>query len=376
VNSLHHIHDSFARLPIQNKVPQPYDRKRLMNAAETPTTPIVWRDDALVLIDQRRLPAELCYVICQTVAQVCTAIEDMVVRGAPAIGISAAYGVVLAARAAYSTTPTRWRESLAVDMARLRGSRPTAVNLMWALDRMCEAIPISNQDPCAPLLACARALHAADVSANQRMGDFGAALLTPGCGVLTHCNAGALATAGYGTALGVIRSAWRDGCIKSVFATETRPWLQGARLTAWELLRDGIEVTLIADSAAAYLMHSGAVQWVITGADRIAANGDAANKIGTYGLATLARAHGVRFMIAAPLSSIDRQTASGADIPLEQRSAEELTHLAGVPMAAPGVRVLNPVFDITPAHLIDCLVTEKGVVERPDAAAIARLFDT
>ena len=218
-------------------------------------------------------------------------------------------------------------------------------------------------------------MHTADVAANEAIGAFGADVIAPGSGVLTHCNAGALATAGYGTALGVIRSAWRAGRVAQVFATETRPWLQGARLTAWELEQDSIETTLIADIASAYLMQRGSVQWVITGADRIAANGDTANKIGTYALATLARAHGVKFMIAAPLSTIDRDTATGAEIPIEHRPETELTHLAGQPVAASGVRALNPVFDVTPAHLIDVLTTEKGVVEKPDEGAIKRLFE-
>ncbi|MEQ8661615.1 MAG: S-methyl-5-thioribose-1-phosphate isomerase [Gammaproteobacteria bacterium] len=337
--------------------------------------PIAWADDALVLLDQRLLPGEVSYVTCRSAEAVEDAIREMVVRGAPAIGIAAAYGVALAARTRYAQAPADWPQRLAGDIARLRAARPTAVNLMWALDHMSEAIAPGADDPFALLLARARALHAADLAANRRMGDLGAALIAPGAGVLTHCNAGALATAGYGTALGVIRSGWRRGVIDAVYATETRPWLQGARLTAFELLADGIDVTLIADGAAAHLMASGRVQWVVTGADRIAANGDTANKIGTYALATLARAHGLRFMVAAPLSTIDRATPSGADIPIEHRAPEELTHLAGRAVAAPGVHVLNPVFDVTPAHLIDAIATEKGVIERPDEAAIAGLFE-
>ena len=246
---------------------------------------------------------------------------------------------------------------------------------MWALDRMRAAVPDAEDDPFPVLSARAAALHAEDLAANRALGDFGAGLIAPGAGVLTHCNAGALATAGYGTALGVIRSGWQRGLIDTVYATETRPWLQGARLTAWELLADGIDVTLIADSAAAYLMQSGRVQWVVTGADRIAANGDTANKIGTYALATLARAHGIRFMIAAPCSTIDAATACGRDIPIEHRDGTELTHFAGQPIAAPGVRALNPVFDVTPAALIDALVTEKGVIEHPDRDTIAGMLE-
>ena len=298
----------------------------------------------------------------------------MVVRGAPAIGVTAAYGVALAVRARLAESATHWRAGVDADIAQLRASRPTAVNLMWALDLMANELATADDAPFETLLAAAHAMFAEDLTANERIGASGAALLEPPCGVLTHCNAGALATAGYGTALGVIRSGWREGRIAQVYATETRPWLQGARLTAWELMQDGIEVTLIADGAAAWLMQQGRVQWVIVGADRVAANGDAANKIGTYGLATLARAHGVKFMIAAPLSTIDRATATGADIEIEHRSAQELTHLAGVPVAAPGVQALNPVFDVTPAALIDALATERGVVLRPDADSIERLF--
>ncbi|MGE0486104.1 MAG: S-methyl-5-thioribose-1-phosphate isomerase [Gammaproteobacteria bacterium] len=337
--------------------------------------PIEWRDDVLVLLDQRRLPTEITWVECRDAHDVAAAIRDMVVRGAPAIGIAAAYGVALAARRHFEHDRGTWRAVLDDDIAALRAARPTAVNLMWALERMREAIPADNDDPFAVLAARACALHADDLAANQAMGAHGAALIAPGAGVLTHCNAGALATAGYGTALGVIRAGWAAGRIDAVFACETRPWLQGARLTAWELLADGIDVTLIADGAAAHLMASGRVQWVVTGADRIAANGDTANKIGTYGLACLARAHGLKFMIAAPLSTIDRDTASGADIPIEHRDGAELTHLAGQAIAAPGVHALNPVFDVTPAHLIDAIATEKGVVERPDRTAIARLFE-
>ncbi|MEQ8231046.1 MAG: S-methyl-5-thioribose-1-phosphate isomerase [Gammaproteobacteria bacterium] len=336
--------------------------------------PIAWSDDALVLLDQRLLPGDISHVFCRSAEAVESAIRDMVVRGAPAIGIAAAYGVALAARTRFSAG-SGWREKLAGDVARLRAARPTAVNLMWALDRMVAAIPAADGDPYPALLAEARAMHAEDLAANRRMGELGAALIAPGSGVLTHCNAGALATAGYGTALGVVRSGWRRGVIEAVFATETRPWLQGARLTAFELLADGIDVTLIADGAAAHLMASGRVQWVVTGADRIAANGDTANKIGTYALATLARAHGIRFMVAAPLSTIDRATRCGADIPIEHRGPDELTHLAGRAVAAPGVHALNPVFDVTPAHLIDAIATEKGVIEHPDEAAIARLFE-
>lgn len=347
-----------------------------MPAIRTAIEPLRWSNDALVLLDQRCLPHSVRYIECRDVAAVVQAIRTMVVRGAPAIGITAAYAVALSARTHTAASPQGWRAGVMADIGRLRAARPTAVNLMWALDIMSAACAALDDAPFAVLLACAERIHGEDLRANQRIGAHGAALLGTDCGVLTHCNAGALATAGYGTALGVIRSGWSDGRLRAVYATETRPWLQGARLTAWELMQDGIDVTLIADSAAAWLMHQGVVQWVIVGADRIAANGDAANKIGTYALATIARAHGVRVMIAAPLSTIDRATACGAEIPIEHRDGTELTHLAGTPIAAPGVRALNPVFDVTPAHLIDALVTEQGVVEHPDTAGIARLFAT
>ncbi len=335
--------------------------------------PIIWRDDALHLLDQRKLPRSLEYVCCRDAEGVASAIRAMVVRGAPAIGIAAAYGVALAARERLAVGGGGVR-ALLEDIALLEASRPTAVNLMWALARMRELAMLAEGGLELRLLEAARQIHEDDLAANRRMGDYGAALMADGTGVLTHCNAGALATAGYGTALGVVRSASAMGKLGAVYATETRPWLQGARLTAWELLQDGIAVTLIADSAAAHLMKLGRVQWLVTGADRIAANGDAANKIGTYGLATLARAHGVRVMIAAPLSTIDLRTASGDQIPIEQRAAEELTSIAGQSIAAPGVAVYNPVFDVTPAALIDALVTEKGVVEKPDRKALAALF--
>ncbi len=335
--------------------------------------PIIWRDDSLHLLDQRRLPRSLEYVCCRDAEGVASAIRAMVVRGAPAIGIAAAYGVALAARERLAVGGGGVR-ALLEDIALLEASRPTAVNLMWALARMRELVMQAEGGLEQRLLEAARQIHEDDLAANRRMGDYGAALMADGTGVLTHCNAGALATAGYGTALGVVRSANAMGKLGAVYATETRPWLQGARLTAWELLQDGIAVTLIADSAAAHLMKLGRVQWLVTGADRIAANGDAANKIGTYGLATLARAHGVRVMIAAPLSTIDLRTASGDEIPIEQRAAEELTSIAGQSIAAPGVAVYNPVFDVTPAALIDALVTEKGVVEKPDRKALAALF--
>jgi methylthioribose-1-phosphate isomerase len=322
---------------------------------------VLWQGDRLRLLDQRRLPAVETYVDCRSADEVAAAIRDLVVRGAPAIGIAAAWGVVLAAR----NDPQRVDAALAT----LRAARPTAVNLMWALDRMKAALA-GGADA---LAREAQAIQDEDLAANRRMGELGAALLGEGSGVLTHCNTGSLATAGFGTALGVVRAGVNAGRIAQVYAGETRPWLQGARLTVWELLRDGIPATLVADSAAAHLMKSGAVQWVIVGADRIAANGDTANKIGTYQLAIAARHHGVRFMVVAPWSTVDLSTPSGAAIEIELRSPDELFSYGGQRTVAEGARAWNPVFDVTPAGLIDAIVTERGVVERPDAARLAAL---
>lgn len=319
-----------------------------------------WRGDHLSLLDQRRLPFEEVFVDCRSAAEVAQAIRDLAVRGAPAIGIAAAWGVVLAAQQDPAT--------LDQAMATLRASRPTAVNLMWALDRM-----QGVGGDVAALIAEAQAIQDEDLAANRHMGELGAALLSGG-GVLTHCNTGSLATAGFGTALGVIRSGYSAGRISQVYAGETRPWLQGARLTMYELMRDGIPAQLIADSAAAHLMRSGAVQWVIVGADRIAANGDTANKIGTYQLAIAARHHGVRFMVVAPSSTVDMATPDGAAIEIELRAADELLGVGGQRMVVDGASAWNPVFDVTPASLIDAIVTERGVIENPDRLAMQRLF--
>ena len=337
---------------------------------------VIWRQGRLLLLDQRLLPAQQVYLEYEQCAAVARAIGEMVVRGAPAIGVSAAYAVVLAARAAFRSAATGWKQALTGELDTLARSRPTAVNLFWALQRMqglIERLP-ADQDPEPALLAEARRIHEEDIAANRRMGDAGAALIAPGSRVLTHCNAGALATGGYGTALGVIRSAWRQGRIDKVYADETRPWLQGARLTAWELLQGGIPVTLQAEAAAAHLMQSGAIDWVIVGSDRIAANGDVANKIGTYGLAVLARHHGVKFMVVAPSSTIDMAIAQGRDIPIEQRAPEEVLCLQGRRIAAEGAEAWNPAFDVTPAALVDAIVTERGVVEQPDADKMRALM--
>lgn len=330
---------------------------------------IRWQGDHLELLDQRLLPGRVEWMNCGTAADVAQAITDLVVRGAPAIGVAAAYGVVLAARA-HGGAPTR--TSLATELAGLRASRPTAVNLFWALDRMGARL-----DAGADLDALdreARAIEAEDLAANRHMGALGAALLSPDSGVLTHCNTGSLATAGFGTALGVIRAGVAAGRIVRVFNTETRPWLQGARLTSWELLRDGIDAKLISDGAGAHLFSTGQVQWLVVGADRICANGDSANKIGTCQLAIAARHYGVKVMVVAPSSTVDMATAKGADIQIEMRNCDELLGYAGTRTTAAGVRAWNPVFDVTPAALIDAIVTERGVIERPDAARMAAVF--
>jgi len=336
--------------------------------------PIIWRQDRLQLLDQRLLPCDCSYLDYDTSDAVADAIKTMVVRGAPAIGITAAYGVVLAARAAYARSTEHWRDDMEPMMATLAASRPTAVNLFWALARMKERMAGLDGDPYGPLLQEAQQIHQNDIENNRRMGEFGAQLLSKGDAVLTHCNAGALATGGYGTALGVIRSGVATGKIQQVYADETRPWLQGARLTAWELLQDDIPVTLIADSAAAYLLKKQRVNWIIVGADRVAANGDVANKIGTYGLAVMARFHRIKFMVVAPTSTLDLSVANGGDIPIEERSADEVLTFAGNAIAADAATAWNPVFDVTPADLVDVLVTERGVVQQPTQEKLAKLM--
>ncbi|WP_070988058.1 S-methyl-5-thioribose-1-phosphate isomerase [Halofilum ochraceum] len=326
---------------------------------------MVWHGDRLALLDQRRLPLEEAWVDCADAPAVAAAIRDMVVRGAPAIGIAAAYGVALAAR-----TGT----DLGSAVATLGQARPTAINLHWALERMSRVAAAAGPDErAARLVREAETMHAEDLAANHTLGVAGAAEIDGPTGVLTHCNTGALATGGFGTALGVIRAGWADGRIDAVFMGETRPWLQGARLTAWELAREGIDGRVIVDGAAAALMASGRIGWVVVGADRVAANGDVANKIGTCGLAVLARHYGVRFMVAAPASTIDPATADGGSIPIETRPEDEVLAWAGQRVAPPDARAWNPVFDVTPAALIDVLVTEYGVLHNPDAAALARL---
>ena len=331
-------------------------------------SPIRWKGSHLELLDQRQLPQQELWLRLDDVGAVAQAIADMVVRGAPAIGVTAAYGVVLAAKHHQQSSAGHWRNGFDENMTMLADARPTAINLKWAIDRMTALL--DQGASVAELESEAIAIHVEDVAACKAMGDYGAAMIDKRTSVITHCNAGALATAGYGTALGVIRSLHRQGKLEMTYADETRPWLQGARLTAWELAHDNIPVTLIADSAASYLMNNKRIGWVIVGSDRIAANGDVANKIGTYQLAISARHHGVRFMVAAPTSTIDMNVASGEDIPIEERSADEVLSVYGTRIAA-DVTGWNPAFDVTPASLVDVIVTEKGVIESPDKDKIA-----
>lgn len=351
-------------------------REQLLAAEKV--TAIAWREGALHLLDQRLLPFTQTWLAYESAAAVAEAIRLMVVRGAPAIGIAAAYAVVLAVRARVAAGGD-WQAALEEDFQLLSESRPTAVNLFWALNCMRERLRRLKvgDDPLRVMEQEAVGIHASDREANLTMAQLGVAVIRQQQGnaqpFMTHCNAGALATGGFGTALGVIRAAYLEGLVEHVYADETRPWLQGSRLTAWELACDGVPVSLNADSAAAHLMKTKGITWVIVGADRIAANGDVANKIGTYQLAVNAMHHGVRFMVVAPSSTIDMSLESGDEIPIEERDGSELLELAGQPIAA-DVPALNPVFDVTPADLIDYLVTEKGVVERPDAAKMAQLM--
>lgn len=318
----------------------------------TPLEPIRWAGDHLSLLDQRALPLVTAEVRCGSAREVADAIRDMVVRGAPAVGIAAAYGLVLDAIAGAGFDAAR---------AVLAASRPTAVNLEWALARMASVAPRTA----AALLAEAEAIHREDLAQNLHMAELGAALLPEGATVLTHCNTGALATGGHGTALGVIRTAHRQGKLAGVYHTETRPWLQGSRLTAFELQHEGIPAQVIVDGAAAHLLRTRRVDWVIVGADRIAANGDTANKVGTYALALAARAHGVRLMVVAPSGTFDLGCPSGDAIPIEERSVEEVVTVRGHRFAPEGVRGFNPVFDVTPAAWIDAIVCERGVIVQP-----------
>jgi methylthioribose-1-phosphate isomerase len=326
--------------------------------------PIAWLGDRLRLLDQRVLPLEEKYLDCRTAVEVAEAIHSMAVRGAPAIGIVAAYGLVLGVR-----NPGEGFEAAEKVLA---ASRPTAVNLRWALARL-RGLWQRGADAAA-LEAEARRIDEEDLAQNLKMGELGAALIPQGANLITHCNTGALATGGHGTALGVIRTANLQGKLARVYNSETRPWLQGARLTAWELMQEGIPSKLIADSAAAHLMRIQKIDWVIVGADRIAANGDTANKIGTYMLAVAARRHGAKFMVVAPSGTFDLQCPDGDHIPIEERTAQELTEFRGQQVAPTGMQAFNPVFDVTPAELIDAIVCERGVIENPTTAKITALL--
>ena len=337
-----------------------------------------WVDDHLEMIDQRVLPSEFRYLAYRTAEEVAQGIRLMVVRGAPAIGCAAAYGVALEALVLKSRSLDAFHAGMTKAFEVLAASRPTAVNLFWALNRMkARLASLGNQAPNAlaqALLVEAHAVFDEDIAVNKAMGAYGAALLKDGDRVLTHCNAGALATAGHGTALGVFRSAVSMGKKIEVIADETRPFLQGARLTAWEMVQEGIPTTLISDGMAGHLMATGCVDAVVVGTDRVARNGDVANKIGTYMVAVLAHRHSIPFYVACPLSTIDMSIPNGAAIPIEERAADEVLGHAGVQWAARGVKVRNPAFDITPAELVTALITEKGVVRKPNEAALNELF--
>ena len=336
-----------------------------------------WTPEGVRFIDQTKLPTEETYVLCHSYQEVATAIRDMIVRGAPAIGVAAAMGVALGVKQAQATTVEQLRPQFEKICEVIAGTRPTAVNLFWAVRRMKDKFASVAHLPLEQirqaLIDEALRMHAEDIAANEAMGRHGAVLLPASGGVLTHCNAGALATAGYGTALGVIRAAVAAGKKIHVFADETRPFLQGSRLTAWELMKDNIPTTLISDNMAGAMMRQGRIGAVVVGADRIAANGDVANKIGTYTVAVLAREHDIPFYVAAPFSTVDLETPDGSRIPIEQRPSAEVTHLAGKRIAPEGVAVENPAFDVTPAKYVTAIITERGVATAPYEESLRRL---
>jgi len=338
---------------------------------------IRWEDDAVVLIDQRVLPTREEYVHCRDAAAVAEAIRNMVVRGAPAIGVTAAMGIALGLKQSRAADARALRGDMESLAALLAATRPTAVNLFWAIDRMKrkfeELLPEGVEATRAGMEKEAISIHREDIEMNRRMGAHGEKLLKDGARILTHCNAGALATAGYGTALGMMRAAVEAGKRISVFSDETRPFLQGARLTAWELMKDGIPVTLITDNMAGYLMAKGEIDCAIVGADRIAGNGDVANKIGTYSVAVLAKEHGLPFYVVAPTSTFDLTLSSGNEIPIEERSANEVTHVQGVRLAPEGIGIRNPAFDVTPHHLVSAIVCENGIARAPYVESLRRL---
>lgn len=337
-----------------------------------------WEDGQLLLLDQTKLPGCNEYICCRDHETVAEAIKRLSVRGAPAIGASAAYGLVLGAMKIDTNDPGEFLAGVERVAAYLSATRPTAVNLNWALERMLDRIrasmPAQPKELIDIMLREAELIYREDLEGNKKMGMYGLELIPDGASILTHCNAGALATAGYGTALGVIRAAHEAGRKVSVYADETRPLLQGARLTCWEMLQEEIPVTLITDNMAGYLMSRGKVDLVVVGSDRIASNGDVANKIGTYGVAVLAKEHGVPFYVAAPFSTIDIKLKSGEEIPIEERSPEEVTHVGGVRVAPEGVKVWNPAFDVTPARLVTAIITDRGILRRPYGPSIKELY--
>ena len=338
-----------------------------------------WTDSGVRFIDQTKLPTEEAYVICKTYGQVADAIRNMVVRGAPAIGVAAAMGIALGVKNSKAETVGELKPEFDRICEVMGDTRPTAVNLFWAIRRMREkfellrvrSLPQLKQ----ALIEEAQRMHAEDIAANQAMGRHGATLMPASGGVLTHCNAGALATCGYGTALGVIRAAVEQGKHIHVYADETRPFLQGSRLTAWELMKDGIPTTVISDNMAGAMMKQGKIGAIVVGADRIAANGDVANKIGTYMLAVLAKEHGIPFYVAAPFSTVDLDTPDGSSIPIEQRNPREVTHMAGKQMVPDGIGVENPAFDVTPAKYVSAIVTEKGIARAPYGESLRKLSE-
>ena len=341
---------------------------------------IEWKDGTVVMIDQRKLPSVEVYVTCRTASEVARAIRTMVIRGAPAIGVAAAMGIALGMRRSRATGTKQFTTEFQRTCDLMAATRPTAVNLFWAIEQMKRAFAEAAQRGesvgglADHLERAALRIHDDDVASCRAMGQHGAALVPDQARILTHCNAGALATAGYGTALGVIRAAAESGKRITVLADETRPFLQGARLTAWELVRDGIDTTVITDNMAGALMRLGQIDLVVVGADRIAANGDVANKIGTYSVAVLARQHDIPFYVAAPLSTIDLQTADGSGIPIEERGAREVTHVGTTRITPEGARVRNPAFDVTPAAFVTAIVTERGVVRAPYTESLSGLM--
>src|ERR671919_2600417 len=340
---------------------------------------IDWQGDVIVMVDQRKLPAQEVYVRCRSAQEVARAIRTMVIRGAPAIGVAAAMGIALGMRKSSATGTKQFTTEFQKTCDLMAGTRPTAVNLFWAIDRMKKVFAEAAQGGCSVdeikqrLEDETRRIHDEDVESCRRMGAHGAALVPQDARILTHCNAGALATAGYGTALGVIRAAAEQGKKVAVLADETRPFLQGARLTAWELIRDGINTTVITDNMAASMMRLGHVDLVVVGADRIAANGDVANKIGTYGVAVLAKEHGIPFYVAAPVSTIDLATPDGSRIPIEERTDREVTHVGSARLTPEGAHVRNPAFDVTPHRYVTAIITERGIARAPFTESLPRL---